>query len=209
MNSARASIQILSRAPVPGRTKTRLIPELGPQGAARVHETMLRMTVRTAAASQCGEVALWCAPDTEHPIFGQLRREHGVRLTAQPAGDLGHRMGTAIERGLHDGHPVIVVGTDCPELSVSDLRRAANALARPAQPADAVLGPAADGGYYLIGLRRFDPRLMQGLAWGTDTVLAGTREVLRALGWRWDELDEHTDVDRPEDLARFPALGAR
>jgi glycosyltransferase A (GT-A) superfamily protein (DUF2064 family) len=72
---------------------------------------------------------------------------------------------------------------------------------------DAVIGPAEDGGYVLIGLRRYAPELFKGVSWGTDLVLKETRERLRVLGWQWHELKERWDVDRPEDMKRLKSEG--
>ena len=92
------------------------------------------------------------------------------------------------------------VGTDCPALEARDLRRAARALAG---GCDAVIAPAEDGGYPLIGLRRVSPRLFENIAWGGPDVFARTAGQLDRLGWRWRRLRTLWDVDRPEDLARL------
>jgi uncharacterized protein len=98
-------------------------------------------------------------------------------------------------------HPyAVLIGSDCPALRPADLRAAARALR---EGADAVLAPAEDGGYPLIGLRRVSRRLFDGIAWGGPQVLAQTRRRLKALGWRWKELRTLWDVDRPEDVARL------
>lgn len=98
-------------------------------------------------------------------------------------------------------HPyAVLIGSDCPALSPADLRAAARALKA---GADAVLSPAEDGGYALIGLRRVSRRLFDGIAWGRPTVLAQTRAKLRRLRWCWKELRTVWDVDRPEDVARL------
>jgi glycosyltransferase A (GT-A) superfamily protein (DUF2064 family) len=114
----------------------------------------------------------------------------------------------AAEDGLRRAGAAIIVGTDCPTMQVDDLLAAHQALAA---GDDVVLGPAEDGGYWLIGLRRCDPRLFTGIAWSNAGVLDATRERLVTLGWRWSELVTRWDVDRPEDLARFaltPSLSA-
>jgi hypothetical protein len=94
----------------------------------------------------------------------------------------------------------VLVGTDCPALTADYL---AQAFALLDGGADAVVGPAEDGGYILIGLRRTDKRLFDGVAWGTASVLDETRARLAALGWSWQELETLWDVDRPEDLERL------
>jgi hypothetical protein len=94
----------------------------------------------------------------------------------------------------------VLIGSDCPALRPSDLRRAARLLAG---GADAVLAPAEDGGYALIGLRRVRDELFSGVRWGTEDVMRQTRERLARLGWRWRELRTVWDVDRPEDYRRL------
>ncbi len=111
----------------------------------------------------------------------------------------------ACTRLLRTTDAVVLIGTDCPVLRVADLRAAARALQG---GADAVLSPAEDGGYALIGLRRVSPWLFSGLEWGSGSVLRETRTRLRELGWRWRELRTVWDVDRPEDYVRLGRLRA-
>jgi len=125
-------------------------------------------------------------------------------LRWQPAGDLGTRMKAALADAIARQGAALVIGSDCPWLEVDVLREADAALARH----DAVLGPADDGGYVLFGMRRVEDVLFDDMPWGTERVLAETRERLRSLGWNWFELASRSDVDRPEDLARLRALGA-
>ena len=94
---------------------------------------------------------------------------------------------------------MILIGSDCPALTAADVRRAARLL----RGCDAVIAPAEDGGYPLIGLARSSPAVFAGVAWSTASVLEQTRERLAGLGWRWRELRTVWDVDRPEDLARL------
>ena len=106
----------------------------------------------------------------------------------------------AFKRALRSNPYVVLIGSDCPALTPADLRAAARALKA---GADAVLSPAEDGGYALIGLRRVSRRLFAGVDWGGPQVLAQTRGRLKALHWRWQELRTLWDVDRPEDVARL------
>jgi uncharacterized protein len=200
-------VLVFARAPEPGRTKTRLMPVLGADGAADLQARFTRHTLRTAMEADIGEIELWCAPHTSFTFFDVCQQELGVRLRAQGPGDLGTRLLRAFRETLTRAPAAMVIGTDCPALRPTDLERAAEALSRN----DAVLGPAEDGGYVLIGLRQGSPRLFERIDWGTSSVLDQTRERLRDLGWRWSELPTLWDVDRPEDydrLARDPALGA-
>lgn len=198
---------------MPGHAKTRLIPALGAEGAARLHEWLVGGTVEMAAGSVCQAVTLWCTPDAEHPLFQRLHVRHGVALRVQREGDLGVRMQAALQTELEHG-PAILVGTDCPGLTAEIVAQAAEALHA---GDDAVFVPALDGGYALVGVGRSDPRLFDRVAWGTAEVMAQTRARLRTMGWRWRELEPLADIDRPEDLALLarcsggvtPAVAAR
>jgi rSAM/selenodomain-associated transferase 1 len=193
-------ILVFAKAPVPGEVKTRLIPALGAAGAAALHERLVGQTLATAAAAATGPVELCCAPDVSHPVLAAFARAHGATLAAQGPGDLGDRMHAAFERALAGAPAAIVIGCDCPALTPHHLREAAAALAG---GDDAVLAPAADGGYVLIGLARVARTLFDRICWGGPHVLEDTRRRLAALGWRWRELATLWDVDRPEDLMRL------
>lgn len=193
-------IVVFAKAPVPGRAKTRLVPALGAEGAARLQEAMIERTLRSARAAGLGTVELCCAPDATHPFFVGCAERHGVTLTAQGGGNLGTRMLAAFERVVRASGPALLVGTDCPALTPDHLRTAAMALAT---GYDAVFTPAEDGGYVLAGLARAAPALFDDIAWGGADVMRTTRLRLTALGWRWRELGELWDVDRPDDLVRL------
>jgi hypothetical protein len=191
---------VFARAPEPGRVKTRLVPLLGAQGAARLHARLVERTLRTARAAGFIRIHLYCSPGTRHKFVEKMKQRYGVRLRAQGRGDLGERMYRALHR--HPG--AVLVGGDCPALRPADLRAAARALQA---GADAVFAPAEDGGYALIGLRRASRSLFEGIDWGSSRVLARTRARLRRLQWRWKELRTVWDVDRPEDVARLRRSG--
>ena len=191
---------VFARAPEPGQVKTRLAPLLGAGGAARLHARMVVKTLETALASGAGKVELHCAPSTKNIFFREMRDRFGVRLRSQAMGRLGERMHHAFKRALRRHPYALLIGGDCPALRPSDLRSALRALRA---GADAVLSPAEDGGYALIGLRRPSRRLFEGVAWGSDRVLEQTRRRLGRLGWRHRELRRLWDVDRPEDVLRL------
>lgn len=195
-------IAIFARAPVPGAAKTRLIPRIGPDGAAALHASLVRKALQTAQASALGPVTLWCAPDATHPFFEDVARVFGVALRAQEDGDLGDRMLAAFR--AHAPAPLLLIGTDCPAMTADHLRRAAADLT---EGADAVFLPAEDGGYALVGLRRPIVEIFRAMPWGGDAVMALTRERLARLGAVWTEPSTVWDVDRPEDLDRLMASG--
>lgn len=196
-------LAIFAKAPVPGYSKTRLISALGAEGAANLHAFLVRRTIETAIKSSQRPVTLWCAPDTSHDLFQSLRKIYGIEIFDQIEGDLGARMLDAFERLTARG-PMLLIGTDCPVLSAADLDRCASALRG---GADAVLIPAEDGGYVLIGLRRPQRRLFEGIVFGNDTVMRQTRERLRELHLRAVETDALWDVDTVVDYERARSAG--
>jgi hypothetical protein len=195
---------VFAKAPQPGKVKTRLAPLLGKMGAARLHARLVERAVRTALAARLGPVELHCAPRMRHPFFAALARGYGVRLRAQGPGDLGERMHRAFARVLRDAGAALLIGSDCPALRASDLRAAARALKR---GADAVLAPAEDGGYALVGLRHARKAPFDRIAWGGPRVLEQTRARLERRRCKWIELRTVWDVDRPEDVARLGRSG--
>jgi rSAM/selenodomain-associated transferase 1 len=201
--SCDALIIVFAKAPRAGEVKTRLIPLLGAEGAAALHRQLVHRTLVTATNAGLGPVELHGAPDDHDAFLRDCGRRFGIALLPQQGDDLGARLCRAFEEALARHARVIIIGTDCPALTEQHLRDAQAALAA---GNDAVLVPAEDGGYALIGLAQCDASLFQGVAWGGATVLAATRERLKTLGWRWRELETLWDIDRPEDYRRWSAL---
>ncbi len=190
-------LAILTKAPIPGQVKTRLMPVLGAEGACRLHERLLRHAVATALAATSPQyITLWTALDHAHPMFRELADRHGLRLRAQPEGDLGERIYVALQ--AMDA-PGVLIGSDCPALTPPLLWRCQAALT----DADAVFLPVEDGGYALVGVRRNDRRLFTAIDWGTNRVMAQTRDRTDGLGWQLACPARLWDVDRPEDLDRL------
>lgn len=189
-------IVILAKAPVAGLAKTRLIPALGAEQAARLARRMLLSTLQQAQAAGVGPVELCVMPGPSDPAWTNLSPVEGISWTAQPEGDLGARMAEAAGRAIADGEHVLLIGTDCPELDAARLQHAARHL----EHSDAVLYPTFDGGYALLGLRRFDPRPFERMPWSSTEVTARTIERFRKLGWSLTIGDRLHDIDEPRDL---------
>lgn len=195
-SSSRVCIAVLTKAPVPGLVKTRLIPAIGAHAAAVLHERLTERAVMTALAADVGPVTLWCAPDATHPTFLHLAAKRHITLRPQPAGDLGVRMlAASAERG-----PVLIIGSDCPALAATHLREAALALRN---GSDVVLIPADDGGYVMVGTRAVQPALFAGINWGTETVLGETRARIQEQRLVLTEQPPLWDVDTENDLRRL------
>jgi rSAM/selenodomain-associated transferase 1 len=192
---------IFAKAPVAGFAKTRLIPQLGPQGAAALAGHMLNHALEQARLANIGPVQLCCAPDDSHPDLLAAAKRHGATPTQQGEGDLGARMHRAFVRALSQHDSAIIIGTDAPSLDARYLRDAVVQL----RTRGAVFGPAYDGGYTLIGLRHAHGSLFDQMPWSTAQVMALTRQRLSALGISHAELATLHDVDEPVDLAFLPA----
>jgi hypothetical protein len=190
----------MAKAPEPGQVKTRLARALGEAAASTLATRMLHHTLATARRAAAGMVELCVAPDTRHPTVREAASRFGVQLSAQGEGDLGQRMARIARRVLDAGERPILIGTDCPALTPTHLQQAAAAL----ETADAAFLPATDGGYVLIGLHRFDRRLVEGIAWGTNAVMQQTRSRLKELGWTWWEGETLHDIDTADDLVHLP-----
>ena len=201
----RESLGIFAKYPEPGRAKTRLIPALGPQGAAALHEQLVRHTLNGV-----GELLALREVDAQIWTAGADPRAFADRFgtplpcIAQRDGDLGQRMLAAFREMLRASRFGVIIGTDCPDLSAGLLTLAFDAL----HTADVVLGPASDGGYYLIGLKRPVPALFENVEWSTSTVLARTLERASALGLSVRLLPTLSDVDEPQDLAVWERVRA-
>lgn len=193
-------VLVFAKAPIPGQVKTRLIPALGAERAAQLHRQLVERTLKVAIESGVGTLELCCGSELDHPFFLECARRHSLVLAPQGEGDLGERMQRAFERALDACDWAILIGSDVPALDAEYLRRAAMHLR---SDSGAVLGPAEDGGYVLIGLRGPSTDLFRGMPWGSATVLEQTRARLDRLGCRVAELHALWDVDRPEDLPRI------
>jgi len=197
--SSPRGIIIFTRFPEPGLTKTRLIPLLGPEGACRLHRELtekivdqvqqliknypLMMEIHFSGGSR-EQMAGWLGRDFEYVI--------------QEEGDLGARMRLAFRKGFRQGWKrVVLIGSDLPDLTPAIIRESFERLTNH----DLVLGPARDGGYYLIGLKANRPELFGNpIIWGTKEVLEKTLITADQLGLRTALLARLRDVDRPEDL---------
>ena len=190
-------IAVFAKAPTPGSVKTRLVPLLGAQGAARLHEGLVNHAISAAAATRPATLQLWCSPDASHPFLAACAARFGCETRTQQGGDLGERMAHAFE----GNSPLVLIGSDCPPLRGSHISQAWDAL----EFHDAVIAPAEDGGYALIALARPCPFLFSDIAWGEASVMQRTRERLARAKLSWLELATLWDVDRPEDYERLRA----
>lgn len=188
-------IIVFAKAPIPGKAKTRLIPALGAEGAAELAQRMLIDTCRTAASVLLAETELCITPAPGHPEW-EARLPPRMTLTDQGDGDLGQRLARAAERVTQEGDRVILIGTDCPQLT----RRRLHDACRELDAHDAIIHPTLDGGYALLGLKSFDASIFEGIGWSGPDVARETMARIRALGWSLHLGATLRDIDEPEDL---------
>ena len=194
------AVVVFAKAPRPGAVKTRLSPPLSPAGAARLYRCFLLDTLDSVRAVAGVTLVIAYAPRRAGAFFAA--RHPGVRLIPQVGPDLGARMAGVFRRLFAGGFDaVVIVGSDSPTLPRRHLEAAVRILGR----ADGVIGPSADGGYYLIGLRAPCPALFAGVPWSTDRVLVTTLRRARRAGRRLRRLPAWYDVDTPDDLRRLAA----
>ncbi|MEO0649423.1 MAG: TIGR04282 family arsenosugar biosynthesis glycosyltransferase [Planctomycetota bacterium] len=201
-----ATLIVFTRYPEPGSTKTRLIPALGPEGAAELQGLMTAHSLEAArafaaAAPNRRRVRVRFAGGTA----GAMAERFGADLAYEPQGEgsLGERLERAFEDAFALDGPVLVIGADCPDLDAAYLEQAREAL----DQTPLVLGPARDGGYTLLGLRKPFPKVFRGIDWSTERVLEQTRAIAARDGLATRLLPTLDDVDTPEDLARVEARG--
>lgn len=198
---------VFARWPEAGKVKTRLMPPLSPEQARDLHQAMLLDALEAGREAGADRRYLyWADPPSDRP-WSDAAREAGYVESLQRGRDLGARLEAAFDDLLTSpAARVVVMGTDCPELSRALLDEAFHRL----EDHDLVLGPTDDGGYYLVGLARPAPQLFRNVRWGSATVLATTLARARDDGLRTAQLAALADVDTPADLERLASrLGAR
>jgi rSAM/selenodomain-associated transferase 1 len=196
---AHDTLIVFARHPVAGRVKTRLSPALPPALAASLYNALLADTL--AAVAGCGGARreLWWADEASAEALA-VAVPAGFAQRQQGAGNLGARLSEASAAALAEPNArVAIIGSDAPALTAAHLDAAFAAL----DAHDVVLGPASDGGYWLIALRRPAPVLFEGLAWSTSAVLRETRARAERAGLSVALLETLSDLDTPADLARL------
>jgi uncharacterized protein len=190
---------IFARYPAPGQVKTRLIPALGADGAASLYRQMVEHTLQQARAlGQIRPISIeiWFTGGSQASMQDWLGQDLIYEL--QPLGDLGDRLSYAFQATFNKGNTsAVIIGTDCPELNPAILAQAFSAL----HYNELILGPAKDGGYYLIGLQKLIPELFRGISWSTPAVFQQTDNIAGILNLTRAYLRPLSDIDVPQDLA--------
>lgn len=189
---------IYSRYPEPGKTKTRMIPALGKEGAADLQRKMTEHTLHTAKQLKSDrrvKTEMHFAGGNQQLMSDWLGKD--IAYVAQVAGNLGIKMQSSFQQAFDRNYKrVVTIGIDCPDINLAILNEAFDSL----QQHELVLGVAKDGGYYLIGLNKTIPQLFQNINWGTDIVLKQTKAIAEKLNLKVKYLTTLSDIDYPEDL---------
>lgn len=192
------AIILMGKAPMPGKVKTRLCPPLSPRRAAELYTALLEDSAEETASLRGVRRYLFFAPPESKAYFSSVLYS-GFSLLEQAGGDLGERMAHAMGEVFAGGaRRAVMIGADCPALSAGRIRSAFAELSR---GADAVFGPAKDGGFYLVGLSAPAPCLFHGIEWSTPAVLQSILSRCRDSCMTYALLPAESDVDTPEDLA--------
>ena len=196
-----SNLLIFCKYPLAGKAKTRLIPALGAEIAAQLHRRLAETAINMArswkqiSSEKMNRITVHYTGAGEKDFCSWIGAD--LDYQEQPAGDLGQRMCTAFESAFAGGiEHVIGIGTDVPTLTAAILKQADKNL----EDHDLVLGPAADGGYYLIGMNSLHPELFANIEWGTERVYGQTLAICTRLDFKIAELPVLHDIDRPEDL---------
>ncbi len=192
------ALLIFTRNPVPGKCKTRLAAAVGAQAALDIYLFLLAHTAEVCAALEgVDKYVYFSEPPTGPSPWGRNAFSHRI----QEGADLGLRMRAAFKDAFEAGYSeVVIIGSDLYDLSTDDLRNAFDSL----NESEVVLGPAADGGYYLLGLKNMIPGIFTGKAWGTGTVLTDTLEGLREVSTFL--LPVRNDIDTFADIEGNPVF---
>jgi rSAM/selenodomain-associated transferase 1 len=182
----------MARPPLPGKVKTRLAETVGDQKALEIYNALLAHTVSVAVDSHLPVMWFWAEPS--NIVLSETFNYH-----TQVGNNLGERMLYAFEFGFHSGFDeIVMIGTDCVELESSHLHLAMKSL----ESCDIVLGPAKDGGYYLVAMKKVHSEIFSGMPWSTDTLLSKTIDKCNSLALTFILLPELRDVDTIGDLKK-------
>lgn len=190
---------IFAKFPAPGMAKTRLQPALGIDGAAKMARKLLVHSIHQALATGFS-VEMCVSPAPSDPCWQTLNLPKSLHWSAQADGDLGLRMLSASQNALSKFDKVLLIGSDCPDLTAERIKDAAQQLDKH----DIVMIPAFDGGYVLLGFKQVTAQLFCNMRWSVSDVAAVTQQRINDLGWSLAMLAPLADIDEPEDLQYLP-----
>jgi rSAM/selenodomain-associated transferase 1 len=193
--SNRAVIVFLKN-PIAGKVKTRLASSIGDEKALKVYKKLMHHTINIVSDSDA-DIFLFFSPD----IPKNLDFPSEMKIVLQNGSDLGEKMKNAFRYVFEENYEqVVIVGSDCPELKSTHLNQAFSFL----DVVDVVFGPAIDGGYYLLGMKKLHDSFFEKKQWSTDSVLMDTLENIRSQNLDYSQLEKLSDLDTIEDYKKFP-----
>ncbi|BFM16604.1 hypothetical protein R50073_27870 [Maricurvus nonylphenolicus] len=187
----------LAKAPVLGKVKTRMQPQLSVEQSVELHQRLVQHVVSNLVQCSDASLQLWVSDQPESPFFQSLHQRYPLQVQLQQGQDLGQRMSNICQTVLQQYSAVILVGSDCPFITSRQIEQVITALDAGNQ---AVIIPAQDGGYTLLALTQAEWRVFEEVEWGSERVYQQTLSRLDQLGWRYHCLEALADIDRPEDL---------
>lgn len=194
-------LAVLTKAPELGKAKTRMQPTLSKEFSLRLHTQLVDYVLQMWSDTEICSLQLFLAGE-EACFFDTFPQWSNLSLLSQASGDLGARLCSIVDLTLKQYQGVILVGTDCPFIDTVYLSNACRAL----DQYDAVVGPAADGGYVLLGLKKNAEALFSDIDWGSDSVFVETIKRIKEQGFSYFILPELDDIDHPEDLIKLAPL---
>ena len=198
-NAAGFPLYLFAKVPAPGAVKTRLRPHLNDRRCVELARLMLEDSAAKAAAHWPGRTVLCITPHLQDPFITALAERLDLEQILQAEGDLGRRMQTALAAGIARHGAAVVMGCDVPFIPADWLERSHRLMRRGAN----LIGPATDGGFYLLGLHHCPPDLFSGIRWGGAGVRAALLARAAERDLRLRALPSLQDIDRPEDLRRL------
>ena len=192
---------VVAKEPVPGKVKTRFIPQLSPADAAGLYRCSLHDRITEISALNGVDRAIAYTPEDARDTFTELSLD-GFELFAQRGKGLGERLNNIFQDNLARGYQAVsIVDSDSPDLPKSIINESFGLLL--SKQAEVVLGPCHDGGYYLVGLRKPYPELFRNIPWSTKNVLSTTLEKARKMGLNVRLLSRWNDLDTFEDILEY------
>lgn len=189
-----STLIIFVKNPIPGRVKTRLAKDIGDEKAVWVYRKLLECTADVISPLAINKTVWYGDHVNDDDLWNGLEKHQ------QPAGDLGHRMKSAFEKSFEQSSKVCIIGSDCPQLSAKIVEEAFASL----DHHDFVIGPAEDGGYYLLGMSSFQPSVFESVEWSTSHVFEQTVARITSAGSSYYTLEKLRDID---DMRDVDALG--
>ena len=198
-------LYLFAKGPIPGEVKTRMQPYISPLQSVELATMMLVQSVEKVCRFWPGQLVLTVTPDASLPVFDRLARSHRFYIEFQVPGDLGNRMFHVLSQGINRYGSAVVMGCDVPQISGESLQRVHELLLDKKN----VIGPASDGGFYLLGLSKITPGIFTGIQWGDEQVYSRVCQNFDDQGMALQNIAELRDIDRWDDLVWLSSRDSR